>query len=194
MWKLAFKAVSLTASCLLMTVVAQANDGPIEILLSEVNLDLSNPDATAKRTIDKGFKSNDPSIRSRVYVLNDGTRVKLVGRNFDKSSDIDKIRVTYPRNEISYKSTHAALTESLGAPSAKRPDILVWRLENTNKSSTQSKTVKIIASVNEAEKRTIVANRQRGGRGNNPRATAPKTTFKPLANTARTQLRPNERD
>jgi len=194
MWKYGFKAVSLTAAGFLMTGIAQANDRPIEILLSEVSLDLSNPDATAKRTIDKDFKSNDPTIRSRVYVLNDGTRVKLVGRNFDKVSDIDKVRVTYPKDEIAYKSTHAELTETFGAPSAKRPDVLVWRLENTTSSSTQSKTVKVIASINDAEKRTIVANRQRGGRGNNPRTIAPKTTFTPLDNNPRTQLRSSQRD
>jgi len=172
MWNYSFKALSLTALALTLAAPAQANDRPIEILLKEVSLDLSNPDATANRVIDKDFKSNDPSIRSRIYKLNDGTRVKLVGRDFDKVSSIDKIRVTYPHEAVTYNNSEAALIANFGAPSKKRPGIFVWSLDNTTQSSTQSKTFKIIAIVEDAKKRTITINRQRGGRGNNPRRAA----------------------
>lgn len=177
-----------------MASTAHANDKPIEILLDQVKLDLSNPEANAKRTIDKDFKSNSPSVRSRIYKLNDGTRVKLVGKKFDRVSDIDKIKITYPRDQSSYKRTQAALSENFGKPAAKRPDILVWRLNNTTRSSTQRKTIKIIATSRDAEKQTITANRQRGGKGNNPRSNTPIQSSISFNNTRQSQLRPAERD
>jgi len=194
MWKLALKTAGTTTAAIFFTGTAYANDGPVEILLSHVNLDLSNPEANSKRIIDKSFKSNDPSIKSRIYVLNDGTRVKLVGRNFDKTDKIDKVKITYPRDEAAYKTSYAALAENFGTPSAKRPDILVWRLDNAPKTSTQSDYVKVIATINENEKRTITANRQRGSTGNNTRRNKPKVTSAPAAAPSRSTLRSAERD
>lgn len=190
----AFKAVAAAATALIISGTAQANDTPIELLLSEVNLDLTNPGATARRTIDRDFKSNNPSIRSRIFKLNDGTHVKLVGRRFDKPSDIDRVSITYPRDGASYKNSYDALTDRFGAASAKRPDILVWRLDNTSKSPSQSKSLKIMAKANNAEEWVITVDRRSGGRGNNPRLNKPKQSFTPLANAQKSQLQPNERD
>jgi len=162
-----FKKLAIIAAGLFLSGASHANDQPIEIVLREINFDLSNPDATVKRVIDKNFKSNDPSMRSRIYKLNNGIQVKLVGQNFDTVSDIDKIRVIYPKNQSFYESSKASLTQSFGKPSSKRPSVQVWRFKNNTPSPTQGKTVKVIAGFNKTGKPIITVNRQSGGKGNN---------------------------
>lgn len=193
MWNTTFKAVILISAALSITDTAQASDDPIEILLSQVELDLSKPDLTATRITDIDFKSTDPLMRSRIYALNDGTQVKLIGRNFRKSADIDRLHITYPFNETVYKQSYTALSESFGAPSAQRRGVLVWRLENPNTSSSQRETIKIIAEVDKANNHIIMTDRQRRAKGNNPRLNAhpekPSVAKKPPARPRNPPLR-----
>ncbi|WP_409433605.1 hypothetical protein ACJ3XI_03610 [Litorimonas sp. RW-G-Af-16] len=165
---------------------AQDSQDPIYILLNEAGLDLSNPDQNATLKPDRAFKSNDPRMKSRVYKVKNGPRVKLVGHKFDDVSQIDQISLVYGQENGAYDTAKTALTAAFGAPSAKRPNIHVWRLKNTAPTSTQSDTIKVISSTNTRDKFVITADRQLGGKGNNPRirqsqAPAPKIASKQAA-------------
>jgi len=153
--------------CVSGTAIASENSlSPFSFILTEAGISETEITKNGQRIYTPHIGYESVTMRTK----NDA-KVKLHGKNTNRSKDIDNIHLNIGQDKVQCEELEKKLTEKYGPAKSQRNNIRIWELNNPNFTAGQSKKITIMAG-EEKGQYFLIIDRMGSRTGNNPRTNA----------------------